>query len=94
MRQSPRSSRTRSTMIVARVGHGARRRHLIPQVLQQVLGGARIQIVLARQAIDRGRGRQPQEVVRQPSDGQPELERTARAVAFPERHLARLARRR
>ena len=38
-------------------------------------------------------GRQPQQVVHQPADREPELERPAGAVALPERHLARLARR-
>ena len=39
-----------------RVGKGPRRRRLIAQVLQQVLGRARIEIVLARQLVER-RGR-------------------------------------
>ena len=93
-RQSPSSSRTRSTTIVAASGHGAGGRHLIAQVLEQVLGGARVEIVLARQPIDRGGRRQPQQVVHQPADGEAELERPAGAVALPERHLAGLSRRR
>ena len=66
---------------------------LIAQVLEQVLGGARVEIVLARQSIDGGGRRQSQQVVHQAADREPELQRPARAVAFPERHLARLARR-
>ena len=77
-----------------RVGDGACRRHLIAEVLQQVLGGAHIQIVLARQPIHGSRRRQPQQVVHQAADGEPELQGAAGAIAFPERHLARLAGRR
>ena len=93
-RQSPSSSRTRSTTIVPASGSARVGGDLIAQVLQQVLGGARVEIVLARQPIDGGGRRQPQQVVHQAADREPELERPAGAVALPERHLARLARRR
>ncbi len=77
-----------------RVGHGARGRHLIAQILQEVFGGAGVQVVLARQPIDGGRGRQSQQIVHQAADRQPQLQRPAGAIALPERHLAGLARRR
>ena len=80
--------------MVAGVGNGAGGGHLIAEVLQQVLGGLRLEIVLARQAIDGGCRREPQEVAHQPADREAELQRAAGAIALPERHLARLARRR
>ncbi len=77
------------------VGYGAGGGKLVAEILEQVLGGARVEIVLARQSIDRGGRRQSlQQVVHQPADREAELERAAGAIALPERHLARLARRR
>ena len=61
--------------------------HLITQVLEQVLGGAFIEIVVAREPIAGGRRGQAQQFAHQPADGDPELERTPGAVTFPERHL-------
>ncbi len=75
-----------------RVGDRARGGELIAQILEQDLGGIRVEIVFARQPLDGGGRRHPQQVARQLADREPELQRPARAIAFPERHLARLAR--
>ena len=76
--------------MVPGVGHGAGGRHLIAEVLEEVLGRAPIEVVPARELFEGRRGRQPQQVVHQAPDGETELERTSRAVALPERHLPRL----
>jgi len=67
---------------------------LIAQVLQEILRGTGIEIVLARQSIDRLRRRESRQIVHQPANREAELERPAGAIAFPERHLARFAGRR
>jgi hypothetical protein len=76
------------------IRYGARSRLLIAEVLQQVLGGALVEIVIARQPLDRGGRRHSQQVVHQPSDCQAEFDRPAHLIAFPERHLAGLSGRR
>ena len=77
----------------ARVRNLARGRDLIAQVLEQIFGRARVEVVLADEPVDGGRGGQTQQIAHEPADREPELQRTARAVALPERHLAGLARR-
>ena len=42
----------------AGVGNLARRRHLIAQVLEQIFGRARVEVVLADEPVDGGRGGQ------------------------------------
>ena len=76
------------------VWNHARCLQLVAQVLQQVLCRHRLEIVVARQSFDCRRGRHPQQVVHQVADGQSEFDRASGAIALPERHLARLARRR
>ena len=93
-RQSPSSSRTRSMRIVASSGTHFGCGDLIAEILQKILRGRGVEVVLARQPIDGRRRRKAQQIAHQPADGQAELERPAGAIAFPERHLARLARRR
>ncbi len=74
------------------IGQGAGGGDLVAEVLQQVLGGACIEIVLAREPIDGGRRRHANEVAHQRADGEPEFQRPSRPVALPERHFSRLAR--
>jgi hypothetical protein len=74
------------------VGQCARRGDLIAQVLEKMLRCARVHIVVAGQAGGRGGGRHARQVSHQPADRQAQLQGTARPVALPEGHLARLAR--
>ena len=76
------------------VRHVADRRALIGQVLQQVLGRLPIEVVLLFEPGEGGGGRLRLERADQRADGAAELERPAGRLALPERHLARLARRR
>ena len=75
------------------VGHRARRRVLIGEVLEQVARGALVEVVLldepARAFRRIGRAQRP----RERADRATELERTRRGLALPERHLPRDARR-
>ena len=67
---------------------------LIGQVLQQVLGRLAVEVVLLLEAGQRRGGRLRLQRAHQRADGAAELERPAGLLALPERHLARLARRR
>ena len=76
------------------VRHCLRRGRLVGDVLEQVLGGEPIEIVIAHEAVDRRGRRQAAQLPDQPPDREAQLARSRRAVGLPERHLARLARRR
>ncbi len=76
------------------VGKRSGRRHLVAQVLQEVFRRAGIEIVFARQPVEGRRRRHTHQVVHQASNREAELERATGSIAFPERHLARLAGRR
>ena len=92
-RQSPSSSRTRSTTIVTRRGP----RRWPPSDRAGTAGGfprRRVEIVVARRGLDGGRRREAKQSSRQRPDREAEFERPAGAVALPERHLAGLAGRR
>ena len=91
-RQSPSSSRHRSTTIVAVVGNLPCGFGLVGEKAQQILRGAGIEIVLVHQPRERGRLRQRAQLAHHGADAAAEFERTSRPVALPERHLARLAR--
>ena len=73
------------------VGHRAGRGFLVGEKLHQVFRGSGIEIVFADEAVQRGRFRQPAEFTDQRTDPAAEFERTAWAVALPERHFAGLA---
>ena len=77
------------------VGHGAgRRRGLLLQVLDEVDRGPLVEVVVALEALDGvGLGQRP-DLAHERTERPAELERPAGAVTAPERHLARLARRR
>ena len=93
-RQSPSSSLGALDHDRAVVGHDAGRRLLVVQVLEQVGGGHGVQAVLADEA-RRHLGRVAvAQLAGELADGLAELDRPARALAPPERHLAGLARRR
>jgi hypothetical protein len=77
-----------------RVGHGPRGCHLIAEVLQEVLRCHGVEVVVACEALDRGGRRQPEQRACQLPDREAEFQRSAGAVALPERHLAGFARRR
>ena len=70
-RQSPSSSRVRSTTIVRSSGTAPRGGRLVGDVLEQVLGGEAIEIVIAHEAIDCAAG------------GRPRSSRTSRPMASP-----------
>ena len=77
------------------VGHGAGRLGLLVEVLQQVAGRPLVEVVPGRAAapsacVGRQRAHGAHELAERPA----ELERAARAVAVPERHLPGLAGRR
>ena len=74
------------------VGQAAGGRALVVEVLHQVACGERVEVVLAREPLERLRARQRRELARQLSDRSAELDRPRAAVRLPERHLARLAR--
>src|SRR4029453_2906393 len=63
------------------------------EITQQVLGGQRIEIVIAHEPLDGGGPGDPAEIANQPADGVAKFNRTSFAVAMPEGHLPRLARR-
>ena len=88
-RQSPISSRKRSTTIVAVRRHDARGRLLLAQEVDQVARGEPVEVVVGleplRALVDRPAA--------EGADLAPELLGTADAVAAPERHGARRARR-
>src|SRR5262249_19024616 len=62
-----------------------------PEVLQQLLGRARLHVVFAGEALDGGRRRKTEHLARELADRQAELERPPGPIALPERRLARLA---
>ena len=69
-------------------------RELIVEILQQVVGGERVETVFAlRAATRRGAAASLRSSRTSLPMAEPELDRAARPFAFPERHLARLARR-
>ena len=74
------------------VGNLPRRFGLVGEKAQQILRGAGIEIVLVHQARQRGCLRQCAQLAHHGADAAAEFERPSRPVAFPERHLARLAR--
>ncbi len=76
------------------VGHRAGRLFLIGEILQEVLGGAAVEIVFRDEALDRRRRASTRESRARVADGFAKGNRPLRGVAFPERHLAGLARRR
>ena len=73
------------------VGDLAGRGFLISEELQQVFGGSGIEVVLSDKAGERGRLGQGAKFADQGTDAAAKLQRTTRAVALPEGHLARLA---
>jgi hypothetical protein len=72
------------------VGDGVHRPELVVEILKQVLGGEAIQPVFALQSRQGCVGGVGAEIPHQLADGAAQLDRPARALAFPERHLARL----
>jgi hypothetical protein len=76
-----------------RIRHRARGR-LILQVLKEVLGGARVQVVVTDEAIERRGGGDTEQIAHQTADREAELQGPPRAIALPEGHLAGLAGRR
>jgi hypothetical protein len=66
---------------------------LVRQVAHQVLGGLPVEIVMGDQALDCGCRRHVPQAADHLTDLPAELERPARLVRLPERHLARLPRR-
>ena len=90
-RQSPISSRKRSTTIVRSRGQDAGGRLLLAQVLDERAGGALVAGVQPGQALHRALVVQRRELALQAPDGAPELERAAGLLALPERHLRGLA---
>ena len=93
-RQSPISSRKRSTTIGAVGRDRAGRRLLLLEEREQVLRGAVVEHVPLGQPLERLRARQRGELARGPADLLAELVRPPDALALPERHRARDARRR
>ena len=73
------------------VGHCAGGGFLIGEELEQVFGGAGVEIVLGDEAGERGGLGQGAQFADQRADAAAELERAAGAVAFPEGHFAGLA---
>ena len=92
-RQSPISSRKRSTTIVRSDGRTPVAELLLAQVLDERARGALVAGVQARQALHRALVVERGELALQAADGAPELERAPGLLALPERHLRRLARR-
>ena len=95
MRQSPSSSRHALDDDRAVVGHRAGRGRLIGEVAQQVLGGARVEVVVLRRAAAIAAAGGMLRAASRTSAPMcaAELERPPGGVRLPERHLARLARR-
>ena len=90
-RQSPSSSRTALDDDGAVVGDLAGGGFLIGEELEEIFGGAGIEIVLGDEAGERGGLGQGAEFADERADAAAELERAAGAVAFPEGHFAGLA---
>ena len=76
------------------VGDGAGRLGLLGEVLLQVAGGERVERVVVHQPLGGGRVVEVADLADERPERPPELQRATGAVAVPERHLARLARRR
>ena len=74
------------------VGHCSRRLGLLAEVGDDVAGGESVEVVVAHQSIDCARIVERTHLALKRPEGSTELERTTRAVAVPERHLALLAR--
>ncbi len=76
------------------VGHGAGRLDLLGEVLREVAGGERVEVVVRHQPLGGSRIVEVADLAHESSERPAQLQRTARSVAVPERHLAGLARRR
>ena len=76
------------------VGHGTGRLDLFADVLHEVVRGERVERVVRHQPFDRGRFVEIADLADERAERPAQLQRPARAVAVPERHLARLAGRR
>ena len=94
-RQSPSSSRNRSTTMRLSVGQGAGRVALVLEVREQVLGGAVVEVVVVLEPLRGGLpslGSAVQVALELPderAERAAELDRAADGVALPERQLAR-----
>ena len=93
-RQSPISSRKRSTTTVRSSGTAPVASTCSVEVQQHVAGGERVERVVRHQPLDRRRVVEVADLADERAERPTELERAARPVAVPERHLARLPGRR
>ena len=93
MRQSPISSRNRSTTTVRSDGTDAGGALLLLQERQQVARGERVEPDLVDEALRRLLLRQRRQLTREAADRLAELVRAADPLALPERHRARNSRR-
>ena len=90
-RQSPISSRKRSTTIVRSEGRTPVAQLLLAQVLDERARRALVAGVQSRQPLHGALVVERGELALQAADGAPELDRPAGLLALPERHLSRLA---
>ena len=91
IRQSPISSRNRSTTTVRSSGTGAGRLHLLLEVGDEVPRRQLVQADVATESLEGGVAPRASERPRERADRAAELDRAARLVAVPERHPPLLA---
>ncbi len=76
---------------VAIGGDASGGRRLLLQIVQQILGGARVQAVILHQSAERGGTRKFEQLPRHSTDRATEFSRASGGIAVPEWHLARLS---